>query len=48
METAAQRDWLIEHGCSVMQGFLVAPGLPVAKAGEFPLQLDWQAFDAAR
>lgn len=48
VETAAQRDWLIEHGCSVMQGFLVAPGLPVAKAGEFPLQLDWLAFDAAR
>ncbi|HSC82465.1 MAG TPA: EAL domain-containing protein [Pseudomonas sp.] len=41
VETIAQRDWLIAHQCSTMQGFLVAPGLPVEKAGNFPAQLDW-------
>lgn len=43
VETMAQRDWLLEHGCTFMQGFLVAPGLPVAKAGAFPPVVDWQA-----
>ena len=41
VETIAQRDWLIAHGCTTMQGFLVAPGLPVEQAGNFPAQLDW-------
>ncbi len=44
VETLAQRDWLIDHGCSIMQGFLVSPGLPVAKAESFPLQVDWASF----
>ncbi len=43
VETIAQRDWLLEHGCTFMQGFLVAPGLPVAKAEAFPRLVDWRA-----
>ncbi|AYF90210.1 EAL domain-containing protein [Pseudomonas sp. JS3066] len=43
VETLAQRDWLLEHGCTFMQGFLVAPGLPVAKAEAFPKVVDWVA-----
>ncbi|GLZ86669.1 two-component system response regulator [Metapseudomonas resinovorans] len=43
VETLAQRDWLLEHGCTFMQGFLVAPGLPVAKAETFPRVVDWVA-----
>lgn len=41
VETIAQRDWLIAHRCTTMQGFLVAPGLAVEKAGAFPPRLDW-------
>jgi diguanylate cyclase (GGDEF)-like protein/PAS domain S-box-containing protein len=41
VETLAQRDWLIEHGCEIMQGFLVAPGLPVEQALSFPREVDW-------
>jgi EAL domain-containing protein (putative c-di-GMP-specific phosphodiesterase class I) len=36
VETLAQREWLIAHDCQVMQGFLVAPGLAVEDALEFP------------
>ncbi|QEY64798.1 EAL domain-containing protein [Metapseudomonas lalkuanensis] len=43
VETMAQRDWLLEHGCTFMQGFLVAPGLPVARAETFPRVVDWRA-----
>ncbi len=43
VETLAQRDWLLQHGCTFMQGFLVAPGLPVAKAEVFPRVVDWVA-----
>jgi diguanylate cyclase (GGDEF)-like protein/PAS domain S-box-containing protein len=43
VETMAQRDWLLEHGCTFMQGFLVAPGLPVARAEAFPRTVDWRA-----
>ncbi|MBS7661753.1 EAL domain-containing protein [Pseudomonas lalucatii] len=43
VETAAQRDWLVEHQCAIMQGFLVAPGLPLDDAQDFPAQLDWDA-----
>ncbi len=42
VETLAQRNWLVSHNCAVMQGFLVAPGLPLAQAQNFPLTLDWQ------
>jgi hypothetical protein len=27
-----------------MQGFLVAPGLPVERAGAFPPRLDWSSW----
>ncbi|SFP89231.1 putative bifunctional diguanylate cyclase/phosphodiesterase [Pseudomonas borbori] len=43
VETLAQRDWLVEHRCPIMQGFLVAPGLAAADAQRFPAQLDWEA-----
>ncbi|HAQ73701.1 putative bifunctional diguanylate cyclase/phosphodiesterase [Stutzerimonas nitrititolerans] len=42
VETLAQRDWLIEHGCQVMQGFLVAPGLSFSQALAFPHEVDWR------
>jgi diguanylate cyclase (GGDEF)-like protein len=41
VETIAQRDWLVDHQCHIMQGFLVSPGLSLDKAREFPLQIDW-------
>ncbi|WP_395505370.1 putative bifunctional diguanylate cyclase/phosphodiesterase [Ectopseudomonas hydrolytica] len=41
VETQAQRDWLVEHRCSIMQGFLVAPGLSAEAALQVPAQLDW-------
>ncbi len=41
VETQAQRDWLTQHGCAIMQGFLVAPGLSAGQAETFPAQLDW-------
>ncbi|MDH4557120.1 EAL domain-containing protein [Pseudomonas sp. BN417] len=47
VETMAQRDWLREHGCTFMQGFLVAPGLPVAKAEALPRVVDWNALREA-
>ncbi|TRX74201.1 putative bifunctional diguanylate cyclase/phosphodiesterase [Pseudomonas mangiferae] len=48
VETLEQRQWLIEHGCSIMQGFLVAPGLPVADAETFPMQVDWTRLPLAK
>ncbi|WP_252274424.1 putative bifunctional diguanylate cyclase/phosphodiesterase [Pseudomonas subflava] len=44
VETLEQRDWLIAHRCTAMQGFLVAPGLPVARAAAFPARLDWSTW----
>ncbi|MBD9423990.1 EAL domain-containing protein [Pseudomonas sp. PDM15] len=44
VETLEQRDWLIAHRCTTMQGFLVAPGLPVERAGAFPPRLDWSSW----
>ena len=44
VETVEQRDWLIAHHCTTMQGFLVAPGLPVERAGAFPPRLDWASW----
>jgi len=41
VETEAQRDWLVQHNCAIMQGFLVAPGLSAEQARNFPAQLDW-------
>jgi len=45
VETMAQRDWLIDHQCAVMQGFLVAPGLSAQAAEAFPTQIDWAMFE---
>ena len=44
VETLEQRDWLIAHRCTTMQGFLVAPGLPADKASVFPPRLDWASW----
>jgi diguanylate cyclase (GGDEF)-like protein/PAS domain S-box-containing protein len=43
VETLAQRDWLVQHKCPIMQGFLVAPGLSAEQVQSFPAQLDWDA-----
>ncbi len=44
VETLEQRDWLMAHRCTTMQGFLVAPGLSTARASEFPPRLDWSSW----
>jgi len=41
VETVQQRQWLLEHHCTVMQGWLVAPALPLENALTIPAQLDW-------
>lgn len=43
VESMAQRDWLVAHGCHIMQGFLVAAALPAAEAEAFPAHVDWGA-----
>lgn len=43
VETHAQREWLLAHQCAIMQGFLVAPGLPIEQALALTPQVDWQA-----
>ena len=45
VETLAQRDWLLAHGCQVMQGFLVAPGLTIEQTQAFPSKVDWLQLD---
>ncbi len=44
VETIEQRDWLVEHQCNIMQGFLVAKGLPAGEVENFPGQVDWSQF----
>ncbi len=39
VETAAQLRWLQQVGCDCVQGYLFAKPMPVAKAGQFPVQL---------
>jgi len=41
VETHEQRQWLLERGCDIMQGWLVAPGLSFDAAMQVPSQLDW-------
>jgi len=41
VETQEQRQWLLEHNCPTMQGWLVAPGLSFDAAMKVPAQLDW-------
>lgn len=43
VESEAQRDWLIDNGCDVMQGYLVSPGLEPARATQFSRRLSWGA-----
>src|SRR5690606_3040468 len=45
VETLAQREWLIAHDCNIMQGFLVAPGLPLDQALAFPSKVNWARLD---
>lgn len=46
VETLVQRDWLVEHGCQVMQGFLVAPGLTIKEVLAFPDKVKWSKLGA--
>jgi len=39
VETQEQRLWLLEHDCAIMQGWLVAPGLPFDAAIQVPAQI---------
>ena len=48
VETQAQREWLTRHQCSIMQGFLVAPGVPASIAMQMPAQLDWSTLPLPR
>ena len=43
VETEAQRAFLAEIGCDQLQGYLIAPALPVEQCGRFfPPQVDWK------
>ncbi|VXC78991.1 Response regulator receiver modulated diguanylate cyclase/phosphodiesterase [Pseudomonas sp. 8Z] len=48
VETQAQREWLTQHQCSVMQGFLVAPGIAAQEALQVPTVLDWNGLPLPR
>jgi len=39
VETDEQRQWLTQHNCATMQGYLIAPALPFEKACQIPSQL---------
>jgi len=41
VETEEQRKWLLAHQCSTLQGWLVAPALPLEQALQIPTQLNW-------
>ncbi|AEB59980.1 putative bifunctional diguanylate cyclase/phosphodiesterase [Ectopseudomonas mendocina] len=48
VETQEQRKWLTRHNCNIMQGFLVAPGIPAGSAMQVPAQLDWNRLPLPR
>jgi len=48
VETAEQRQWLLEHQCDIMQGWLVAPALAFDAAMNVPLRVDWDGVPLAR
>jgi len=41
VETEQQRQWLLAHQCACLQGWLVAPALPLEQALQVPGQLNW-------
>jgi len=41
VETEEQRGWLLEHDCSTLQGWLVAPALTLPAAMQVPPQVSW-------
>jgi len=47
VETQQERAWLVEHHCTIMQGWLAAPALPLERAIQMPLQLDWERLPLA-
>ncbi|RIA19888.1 response regulator receiver modulated diguanylate cyclase/phosphodiesterase [Ectopseudomonas oleovorans] len=47
VETQAQREWLVQHRCSIMQGFLVAPGISADAAMQVPALLEWDKLPLA-
>jgi len=48
VESEAQRQWLLKHQCAVLQGWLVAPALPLAEALKTPVQLDFSQMPLAK
>jgi len=42
VETPEQRQYLLQHQGTIMQGWLVAPALPFEAAMQVPQQLDWE------
>jgi diguanylate cyclase (GGDEF)-like protein len=43
VETLEQREWLLEHGCEIMQGFLVSRPLNSDVTQHFPERVDWSS-----
>ena len=43
VETVQQADWLRQHGCQFVQGFLVARPITADEAGRFPGFFDWRS-----
>ena len=43
VETLEQREWLLEHGCEIMQGFLVSKPLNSDVTQHFPDRVDWSS-----
>jgi len=48
VETPEQRQWLLQHHCDIMQGWLVSPALSFDAALKVPQQLDWHEVPLAR
>jgi len=48
VETHEQRQWLLEHNCGIMQGWLASPALAFDAAMQIPRQLDWNRLPVGR
>jgi len=48
VETPAQREWLLEHECGIMQGWLVSPALAFDAAMQVPERVDWSRVPLGR